>query len=259
MSNGLRVLRKDTPIETVQMKGLEFSLHATDHGTEIIHHRLQKGTLWSLAPVEGWTGLEYMYVLTGQLNYKHPDGDIALYPGDSVSAVPVETSAYFSAVTDTEFLYVTSQPVFHTYSQKIKQMMDLAVEIENKDGNTADHCSRIERMSLILGNVMNLSSAQLHTLKYAAFFHDIGKIRIPDHILNKPSSLTPDEWGTMKLHTIYGRQILAETRISSLVKASVIVEQHHERYDGQGYPHGLKGKEIDLLASIVSVVDSFDA
>ncbi|MGZ4163911.1 MAG: HD-GYP domain-containing protein, partial [Tumebacillaceae bacterium] len=123
----------------------------------------------------------------------------------------------------------------------------------------ADHCSRIERMSLILGNVMNLSSAQLHTLKYAAFFHDIGTIRIPDHILNKPSSLTPEEWDTMKLHTIYGRQILAETGISSLVKASAIVEQHHERYDGQGYPHGLKGKEIDPLASIVSVVDSFDA
>ena len=96
-------------------------------------------------------------------------------------------------------------------------------------------------------------------LSIGSYFHDIGKLAIPIEILNKPEKLTEDEWKIIKMHTSLGAEMMRNHEVERLQEAAFIVEEHHERYDGKGYPYGLTGSEISLEASIVSVVDAFDA
>jgi putative nucleotidyltransferase with HDIG domain len=256
---GITIHRKGQAVESVQMKGLRVSLLASSGGTEVIYHSLTAGSRWSMVPDVGWHALECITILSGELILKSPEEDFTLHPGDSISSNPIQQHAIFVAAVDTDFLYVSSQPVFHHYSMITREMMELAVSIEEKDGYTADHCHRIMKMSMRVGEEMNFSSDKMHVLNFGAFFHDIGKIEVPEEVLNKPGKLTPEEWKIMKLHTVHGREILERTDLPHLIAAGRIVEQHHERYDGAGYPHGLKGDEIDIAAAIISVVDSFDA
>jgi HD-GYP domain-containing protein (c-di-GMP phosphodiesterase class II) len=257
--SGITLRHATQGIEKVSLKGLELSLVAAGDGTEIIHHRLAAGSRWAMEPAEGWNALEALFIISGNLRWQLPGGDRLLQAGDTISASPIQASSIFIAQTDVEFLYITSQPVFHFYSKSIREMMDLAVEIELKDGYTADHCQRIKNLSTMLGEGMNLSSSELLELNFGSFLHDIGKTMVPDSILGKPGKLTPEEWGIMKLHTIYGRQKLHETGLPNLIKPGFIVEQHHERFDGSGYPNGLQGENIKIGAAIVAVVDSYDA
>lgn len=135
----------------------------------------------------------------------------------------------------------------------------MVISIEEKDGYTSDHCDRITKMSMLMADALDLNSRQILKLNLAAFLHDIGKVKVPVEILQKPGKLTSDEWDLMKQHSTFGREILQETGLPSLIEAGEVVEQHHERFDGTGYPKGLKGDEIAIEAAIISVVDSFDA
>ena len=247
-------------IETVTVKGLQVSLIASSNTTEIIHHRLEDGTNWALEPEEGWEALEYLLILKGELVTFPLNNDIhPLKAGDSFFRHPVKEHYTFKAVGVTEFLYVTSQPIFHRYSRIAQDMVELVKSIEAKDGYTLNHCSRITRLSMIVGEAMEMDSEQILRLNLASFFHDIGKVNIPENILKKPGKLTDGEWKVMKCHPIFGRELLEECTIPVLASIGKIVEQHHERYDGNGYPKGLKGDEISIEAAIISVVDSYDA
>lgn len=246
-------------IETVHIKGVQISLIAAGDGTEIIYHKMQTGSRWAMGPVEGWTGLEYLYILSGKLVMHTNEKKQMLSKGQALYGAPLETYSIFQAEQETEFLYVSSQPVFYQYSQISKELMDLAISIEEKDGYTVDHCERIKDYSMLVGEALNLSSNQLIYLNYASFYHDIGKIKVPLEILQKPGKLTAKEWVIMQNHTTYGREILTSTRNPTLIEVGKIVEQHHERYDGMGYPKGLKEDEICIESAIISVVDSFDA
>jgi putative nucleotidyltransferase with HDIG domain len=246
-------------IESVQMKGLTVSLIATGGGTDIIHHHLTKGTRWAMIPEEGWDAMESIYILKGQLSGKSPQREFTLNPGDTFLAHPIREHTVFIAEIETEFLYISSEPVFHHYSRHTGELTELAISVEKKDGYTADHCYRITKLSMLVGEAMNLSPSQLYDLNMGAFFHDIGKVRVPEDILTKPGKLNPEEWEIMKKHTTFGKEILLETGFPHLIRPSVLVEQHHERYNGSGYPYGLKGGEIEIGAAIIAVVDSFDA
>jgi putative nucleotidyltransferase with HDIG domain len=258
-SGGLILRRAETSLETVKLRGLELQLIGSGDGTEVIHHRLSAGSLWGLYPAEGWNALEFVYILSGSLSWHSPKGEHIMRPGDSISAQPVTKESLFVAKSDCEFLYVSSEPVFHHYSQNTKELMRLAVEIEEKDGNTSDHCQKILTLSTLMGEKMDLSPTEMFHLNYGAFLHDIGKVKVPDRILGKPGKLTDDEYQIMKKHSYYGRQMLHDTGLPNLQKAGVIVERHHERFDGSGYPHALKGGEIDICSAIVAVVDTYDA
>ncbi len=130
---------------------------------------------------------------------------------------------------------------------------------EFRDNETGQHVIRMSRMSARLGEAMGLCASDCDMLLKASPMHDLGKIGIPDSILLKPGALEADEWATMKQHTEIGSRILADVGGELLNAAATIASTHHERWDGSGYPNGLKGEEIPVFTRIVSICDVFDA
>lgn len=133
----------------------------------------------------------------------------------------------------------------------------LALAIEAKDHNTHDHLQRVRIYALELGKELGLGRSEFEALRAAALLHDIGKLAVPEHIINKPGRLTPEEFEKMKIHPVVGAEILS--RVSFPYPVVPIVRSHHERWDGTGYPDGLKGEEIPLGARILTAVDCLDA
>jgi putative two-component system response regulator len=129
--------------------------------------------------------------------------------------------------------------------------------LDLRDRETEGHTQRVTEMALRLGRALGLSEAELPHLRRGALLHDIGKIGIPDHILRKPGPLTPGEWEVMRQHPGYARQMLAG--IPYLRPALDVAYYHHERWDGGGYPCGLRGEQIPLAARIFAVADVWDA
>jgi putative nucleotidyltransferase with HDIG domain len=133
----------------------------------------------------------------------------------------------------------------------------LTAALETRDSETHGHSERVVSYSLRLGREYGLSSEQMKALEFGSLLHDIGKIGVPDSILRKPSKLTEEEWVRMREHPLHGQQILRG--IEFLQGASRVVAQHHEKWDGTGYPLGLRNEDIDICARIFSVADAFDA
>ncbi len=133
----------------------------------------------------------------------------------------------------------------------------LRLAVDAKDSYTAGHSDRVSYYSVLIGKQLGMSEEDIEILKQGALFHDIGKIGIPDAVLQKPGKLTDEEYDDIKNHPSIGAKILGPAKIFE--KLIPMVLHHHERFDGRGYPGGLKGEEIPYMARIVCVADSFDA
>jgi putative two-component system response regulator len=133
----------------------------------------------------------------------------------------------------------------------------LAQAVEYRDQNTAEHCERLALTSLAMGMAMSLDEPALAALYRGGYLHDIGKVGIPDAILFKPGKLTAQEWVVMRSHPVRGEDICRH--LKSFRPMLPIIRHHHERWDGSGYPDGIRGAQIPLLARIVQVVDIYDA
>lgn len=136
-------------------------------------------------------------------------------------------------------------------------LRSLALMIEVRDAYTEGHCQRLAHYAADLGARLNLPEDDLAVLGRGGYFHDIGKIALPDAILLKPDALTPYEFERVKEHPVVGDRLCGDLR--SLHRVRTIVRHHHERLDGSGYPDGLSGDDIPLLAQIIGVVDVYDA
>jgi putative nucleotidyltransferase with HDIG domain len=133
----------------------------------------------------------------------------------------------------------------------------LAAAIEAKDIYTRGHSERVARYAVVIAKELNLPQDQIETIQYAALLHDIGKIGIGENILNKPDKLSESEYTRIREHPVMGASIVE--RVNFLSEISELILYHHERYDGSGYPKGLKGDEIPIGASILAVSDVYDA
>jgi putative nucleotidyltransferase with HDIG domain len=133
----------------------------------------------------------------------------------------------------------------------------LTAALEARDSETHGHSERVVNFSLRLGREMGLDAEQMRSLEFGSLLHDIGKIGVPDAILRKPGALSESEWVRMREHPLHGQRILRG--IQFLEGAARVVAQHHEKWDGTGYPLGLRAEEIDLNARIFAVADAFDA
>jgi putative two-component system response regulator len=133
----------------------------------------------------------------------------------------------------------------------------LASAVDAKDPYTARHSMRVVRLSLILADAIGLSADDKYLLELSAWMHDVGKIGVPDHILTKPTQLTPDEFEVMKGHPVKGGEIVGQ--IEELAGVADSIRHHHERLDGGGYPDGLRGGAIPLTSRIILIADAFEA
>jgi len=194
--------------------------------------------------------------------------------GASVAAVlgeAVQHTGWQAALLVVPVLYV----VYRTYRVYLGRLEDekrhaqemaalhlrtieaLALAIDAKDCATHEHLRRVQVFAVEIGKEMGLNQEQLEALRAAALLHDIGKLAVPEHIISKPGRLTPEEFEKVKIHPVVGAEILERARFPYPV--APIVRSHHERWDGAGYPDGLKGEQIPVGARILAVVDCLDA
>ena len=136
-------------------------------------------------------------------------------------------------------------------------ILAIAKTVDARDENTSQHSERVAEYSVLIAKRMGWSKERCEALRKIALLHDIGKIGIPDAVLNKPSRLTDEEYEIMKSHVLIGGDILKDFTIVQDVADGA--RYHHERYDGKGYAKGLKGEEIPLNARIIGIADAFDA
>lgn len=184
--------------------------------------------------------------MTETRNFENP-----LTPGGAVLEVDALTITFNTMIQSVK---AAEEERLSAYLGTIRA---LALALDARDPYTAGHSERVSALSLAIGRCMWLDDAQLEVLRLGALLHDIGKIGISDHVLMKPGPLTGEEYEIIKQHPVVGARILRS--VPFLEPHIPIVELHHERPDGKGYPHGLRGTEIPLVARIVHVADAFDA
>ncbi len=141
----------------------------------------------------------------------------------------------------------------------IEVLERLALAAEYRDDDTGQHTQRVARTAALVAHTLGLTEDQVDLIRRAAPLHDVGKIGVPDGILLKPSALAPEERERMETHTVIGARILSGSQFTLLRLAEEIAHSHHERWDGGGYPRGLRGEDIPLAGRIVAVADVFDA
>jgi len=160
--------------------------------------------------------------------------------------------SYESLVT----IKTLSNEIDSTQKELIYTLGEIA---ESRSIDTGYHVRRVGLISAFLAEKSGFSADEVLRIELAASMHDLGKLAIDDRILNKPGPLTPEEFEGMKNHCVFGYEILKNSGRELLRSAAIIAYEHHENYDGSGYPRGLKGEEINLYSRIVAVVDVFDA
>jgi len=149
-----------------------------------------------------------------------------------------------------------NEEITETQKEIIFRLSEIA---EARSRETGNHVRRVSEYAALIAKNYGLSARETELLRLTVPMHDLGKLAIPDAILHKPGKLTPEEFETIKLHTVYGYEMLYKSSREIFQAAAIIAYQHHERFDGTGYPRGLKGEEIHLYARITSVADVFDS
>lgn len=216
----------------------EFKLHINDEFSLL-------GNQFNKMTYEIRKLLEERYKFENDLQVKNQE---VFSQKEEISALYEETTALNEELGS--FLQQNQNSYFET-------VRALANAIDEKDPYTGGHCQRVMEYSLLIAKAMELNQSELEDLKFGSILHDIGKIGISENILNKDGKLTDDEYGEIKKHPEKGNHILNE--LNFMKNCRRIIYEHHERIDGKGYPNGLCGEEIDLLARIVCVADSYDA
>jgi len=175
----------------------------------------------------------------------------------SMLLVPMVYTVYRAYCAQMAMIRDREQHIVETEALHLRTIEGLAMAIEAKDRNTHRHLMRVRVYVSQLGKLMGLDDSQMKALVTASFLHDIGKLAVPEHIINKPGKLTPEEFDKMKIHPVVGADILERVRFPYPVVP--IVRSHHESWDGSGYPDGLRGEQIPIGARILTAVDCFDA
>lgn len=240
-----------------QIRGTStLSLLAKKDNYEIMLIELQAERPNSITPGNTPNLMEFYYILEGSIAIGEGDNITTLSNGDYFYVESIKETVPIRTLTNTKMLYITSQPVYNLLYAYTDELRNLLEKTEKKDIYTHMHGNRVQDYSVKIADKLGLSSEINYTIALASLFHDVGKCFIPDEILNKTSRLTDNEFNYIKKHSTYSSELLEGKFATDIAK---IVEQHHERLDGSGYPKGLKGDEICIEAKIIAVADSYDA
>jgi HD-GYP domain-containing protein (c-di-GMP phosphodiesterase class II) len=232
------------------------SLLAKLDNIEIMLYEFSANRPNSVTPGDTPDLMEFYFIVEGSIIIEDNDGKVELNKGEYFYVFNIKNIVSFWTLTDTTMLYITSAPVFNSLYNYTDDLDRLLKKSEAKDFYTHNHSNRVQHYSVHIADKLGLSSEINFNLALASLFHDIGKCFIPDEILNKISSLNESEFNYIKRHPTYSSELLQSKFIKDV---SIIVEQHHERIDGSGYPKGLKGDAIRIEAKIIAVADSYDA
>jgi putative nucleotidyltransferase with HDIG domain len=175
----------------------------------------------------------------------------------SMLLIPMVYTVYRAYCAQMAIIRDREQHIVEVEALHLRTIEGLSMAIEAKDRNTHRHLMRVRVYASELAKIMGLDALQVKALVTASYLHDIGKLAVPEYIINKPGKLTPEEFDKMKIHPVVGADILERVRFPYPVVP--IVRSHHEAWDGSGYPDGLKSEEIPIGARILSAVDCFDA
>lgn len=167
-----------------------------------------------------------------------------------------EIIEYMSINKDITEVISLHQEIEETQREIIYKMGEIS---ESRSKETGNHVKRVANYSKLLAQLYGLRDKEIDILYTASPMHDIGKVAVPDYILNKPSQLNDDEWKIMKKHTVIGYNILKNSKRDILKAASIVARDHHEKWDGSGYPRGIKAEEIHIYGRITAIADVFDA
>ena len=255
--NGLTIAHRGEAEASVGKRSTVLELLASSGSVEVTRQWIEAGKHFFVYASDAWTGFELIYVLQGELVLDNESADVHVRAGDYLHHTGLPEKAFFRVEESVELLMVSSPASFHLMRDDMQDMMRMARTVEEKDETTEDHCTRIERLAVLTGERLGMFGQDLVDLSYAAYLHDVGKTKVPDEILGKSAPLTDSEWQIMRKHPEFGAEMLREKEFLGM--ADKIVAAHHERYDGTGYPKGLKGEEIPLGARIIAVVDTYDA
>ncbi len=240
-----------------QVKGTSIlSLLARTDNIEIMLYEFSQERPNSIVPGDSPNLLEFYYILEGSILLEAEERCYRLEKGEYFYVHNIKDTIPFRTITDTKMLYITSEPVYNGLYTYTNDLNNLLKKSEEKDVYTHKHGNRVQDYSVKIASKLGLSKEINYTISLASLFHDIGKCFIPDEILNKPSSLSSNEFDYIKKHSSYSSELLKGKFNDDI---AIIVEQHHERLDGSGYPSGLKDKDIRIEAKIIAVADSYDA
>jgi putative nucleotidyltransferase with HDIG domain len=253
---GFKVGKKGNFIERVKYDTNDISLLSRGDGIEVLTQSIEKDRLFYLYPAENPNVLEFYFILSGEVLCEIDDENITLGSQEYFSIQGIKNPIHFTALSDVTMLWVVTEPTFVHISERISSLMEIVKQVEIKDCYTEKHSDRVANYAGKVAKKMKFNKDQLENLIFASYLHDIGKINVPTEILNKPGRLTEEEYEIIKKHPADGAEMVKGTNYNELIP---IIEQHHERLDGSGYPYGLKGDEILLEAKIIAVCDTFDA
>lgn len=253
---GFTVGKKGTTIETVEFDVSKIGLLSKGNGVEVLVQHLNQDKLFYIYPSENSSTLEFYYILKGKVECELDGERVIFSEGDYFTAQNLADTLHFKTLSELSFLWVVTEPTFVHVSNEMQTLMTIVKQVEQKDRYTFMHSNRVAEYAVKIAKRLGVNTDLLNRLTESAYLHDIGKVHIPEEILNKPGKLTKQEFDIIKKHPEDGAKMLEDTIYESLIS---IILQHHERLDGSGYPHGLKDEEILLEAKIIAVSDTFDA
>ena len=226
-------------------------LLGSEDNIEITRYELGKNSMFFINPSIQMGTYEFYYIASGSIIYNNKEYSTHGF----FEAYNIDEPFKIKALEDTVIIFISSRSGEFSNAEEFNENLVNQLEsIQNKDHYTFEHCRRVKRYVHDIGEYLELPDSDIKNLVIAAYFHDVGKIMIPDTILNKPDKLTSVEFDLMKTHVTHSEKIIKEVLGAEI---SDILVLHHERLDGSGYPKGKKN--IPLLGRILAVVDSFDA
>lgn len=253
---GFQLFKNGAFVEKIHEYSNQLFLLARNDNVDIMLQTVYKGKLFYIYPSENPDVMEFIYILNGEIECEQDGQTTILGANDYCSVKGLKQPVYFLANTDVTYLWIITEPTFQQISTDRTSLQSMIRKVEEKDPYTFRHSERVTFYAIKIAKKLNLKSERLQDLYFASELHDIGKVNTPIEILNKPGKLTNEEFDIIKKHPGDGADLVLDTTYNYLAP---IIEQHHERLNGSGYPRGLKEHEILLEAKIIAVTDTYDA
>lgn len=253
----LKIIRSNEVESTYEIKNknskIDKKYHQGNLQVSMIHMSPER--ILYIEPLQTSEGYKTYYLLTGSC-FVLEDGSI-IKAGDMIVFKNTDVIHTLKTLEKTVILvHATNYDVYQTLEDNQNTMAKLLQEIQEKDHYTGEHSYRVYELVKKLALQMGLKDKRLNDINKAAHYHDLGKIFVDDKILNKPDKLNPDEFHEIKKHVELSKSMILEHYNEDVFN---IIVQHHERYDGSGYPYGLAGEDILYEARMLAVCDSYDA